>query len=370
MNSHDASAASPGQLTRNEVQILNGRIKPGLMDSDIRRYAGIHSRHISHPDNCEAVLQLYKDLWEIGRGQFWFRPQAFEIPEGSGEIRLNVEAMLPGVGSSNVVIISAHLDSTGDRDPAYRPEIDPAPGADDDASGIGGVLAAARAIVALSRVQRRGQPRAEIRFVLFNAEEQGQRGSRVYARDQRRLGAQINAVYQMDMIGYRKRGQRGFELHAGFAKNPDVQGSSLELAHQMVQVCTAIKHPLVPQVYFHRRRHRDPGQGFSDHTSFHAQGFPAVLITEDFFPGPAPLPAEGYPNEDYHTPDDRPDTLDTVYAASIARAVTAAAWHRATRIDGCREQHTQGKHGHDGDGAGHGEDEDEEHGDHDGTESE
>jgi leucyl aminopeptidase len=65
-----------------------------------------------------------------------------------------------------------------------------------------------------------GLPRRTIRFVLFNAEEQGLVGSGAYARNQAALGTPIVAVFQMDMIGFDVLPDRTFELHAGFTPPP------------------------------------------------------------------------------------------------------------------------------------------------------
>jgi hypothetical protein len=60
--------------------------------------------------------------------------------------------------------------------PGYQASVDSAPGADDDASGVAGVLSTARALLGLDAAL--SIPRREIRFVLFNAEEHGLVGSR------------------------------------------------------------------------------------------------------------------------------------------------------------------------------------------------
>ncbi|HEX2077997.1 MAG TPA: M20/M25/M40 family metallo-hydrolase [Longimicrobium sp.] len=318
-----------------EREILRNKIRRGQVERDIERYASIRSRHVSHPGNWEAVYQLYEDLYRAGGGHLWFRPQPFTLKDDKDEKRLNVEALLPGVRSPHVIIIACHLDCTAERDTAYIPRRGRAPGADDDASGMAGVLAATRAIVALSQAQQPGEPRAEIRFVFFNAEEQGQRGSQVYAKQQKQRAVPISAVYQMDMIGYRSKRNEVFELHVGFKRDPATEAASLKVAQHLTEVCEALELPLTPQIYYQRKRSRDPGQGFSDHTSFHRHGFPAVMISEDFFPGQETFPAPGDPNPDYHTPDDVIGNLDTRYTTNIAHAVTAAAWHRATRIGCC-----------------------------------
>jgi hypothetical protein len=367
MNHHHGAAETPRLLTEKELTVLKAEVRRRDVEDCIGQYADLHSRHVGHSHNHKAVKCLEDDLGKIGGGQLWVRRLPFRLRKrgdrkgvdkqsesgGGSQLTLsNVEAMLPGVCSPHVIIISAHLDCTGDRDPSFIPAVDRAPGADDDASGMAGVLAAARAIIALSKAQRPGEPRAEIRFVFFNAEEQAQRGSREYVKQQRKHAAPISGVYHLDMIGYRRQRNKVVQLHAGFKGNPDVQADSLELAHHMAEVCAHAEYPLIPQVYFHRRNHRDPGQGFSDHTSFHRRGYPAVMISENFFPGQGAMSAPGEPNPQYHTPDDLPGHVDVGYTATVARAVAAAAWHRATRIACCPPRHAAAGHQH-GEGAKH-----------------
>src|SRR5437867_4429211 len=57
-----------------------------------------------------------------------------------------------------------------------------------------------------------------------------------------------------------------------------------------------------------------PGIDFSDHRSYWAQGYPAVMVTDTAF----------YRNDRYHTPRDTPDTLDYRRMADVVRGV-----HRA-----------------------------------------
>ncbi|HYR09071.1 MAG TPA: M28 family metallopeptidase [Longimicrobium sp.] len=340
MNDHAAESGDV-LLSRKELAVIAREITRKRMEQDIRRYADnpkLESRHVEHGDNIEAVRMLLKDLRKIGRRQLWFREQPFVIRKDPKTQRENVEAMLPGINSDEVVIVAAHLDCTGERDPSYRPRRDRAPGADDDASGMAGVLAAARAIVTLAAAQDPGERRAEIRFVLFNAEELAQRGSRVYARREEKLGTPITAVYQMDMIGYRRRGATEFELHAGFKRNPAIEAASLRIARHLARVCEAANIPLTTQIYRQRGKTRDPGQGFSDHTSFHRRGYPAIMVSENFFPGQNAGEPPAQPNPDYHMPEDAIGNIDPGYATNIARAVTAAAWHWATRA-GCARSH-------------------------------
>src|SRR5262249_16178983 len=164
------------------------------------------------------------------------------------------------------------------------------------------------------------------RFVLFNAEEQGLIGSQAYARLSKSRGEPIVAVWQMDMIGYNKLEPRTWEVHAGFEASPAVEARSRRLADILRTVPPQVSADLPEVQVYHSATvpEGDPASRRSDHASFQAQGYPACVISEDFFVGPgadAPAPEE---NPQYHRPGDT--FIDEVYVADIARAIAAAAW--------------------------------------------
>ena len=102
----------------------------------------------------------------------------------------NIIARLPGLTRPDeIVVVSGHFDSTSNMPLVL------APGADDDASAIAGVLEAAW-IFREHRFER------TIEFMCFNAEEQGRRGSAAIADDYLAAGKDIVAVVNSDMIGY------------------------------------------------------------------------------------------------------------------------------------------------------------------------
>ena len=72
----------------------------------------------------------------------------------------------------------------------------------------------------------------------------------------------------------------------------------------------------------------DPGERRSDHSSFHFNGYTAILASEDLFAGPGPGAPPAEMNPQYHMPTDT--SINAGYAADIARLVTAAAWFTAT----------------------------------------
>lgn len=322
-----APAAEEPPLSEDDQRAF-GEITPQRIAADLARYTGtqpvddrgtyIRSRHILHADNALGVQTLVRDLQAVGNGSFTVRVHPFRH---EGRTLDNVEAELPGE-LDEFVLVTAHLDSTAAFSAGYDPVRDPAPGADDDASGTVGVLAIARVMAALSRIT---PPKRSIRFVLFNAEEHGLVGSKAYARDQAALAVPIVAVFQTDMIGYNRELPRTFELHAGFLPSADLQERSHVLAQRIVRAAQQVSPDLpAGQIYLsHGPLDRDPAEGRSDHTSFQRVGYPACAATEDFFVGPQPG-SDPEPNPNYHTTSDT--FVDVDYAADIVRAMGAAAW--------------------------------------------
>jgi bacterial leucyl aminopeptidase len=312
----------PPYLTPPEIDILQRVINAEKMHDRIARYAPDSiSRNSAHSGNTYAATELYQDLSRTGAPL-----RASQVPfDLRGRTLHNVEAVLPSAGRAGMLAVSAHLDSTGELDTGYRALIDPAPGADDDASGVAGVLLAARAMVRLAHAYPTVK-RREIRFVLFNAEEDGQVGSGHYVRALRAARANVLGAFQMDMIAFARGGQRAFEIHAGYADAEYIQEASVKLAKVIEHVCPAVSPGITPQILTTTRMLGDS----SDHASFHAESYPACVVTEDHLPGNG---GPGHPNPARHTADDVLDTakLNMKYAADVARAVAAAAWYHATR---------------------------------------
>jgi leucyl aminopeptidase len=285
--------------------------------ADITTFTSLVSRHVDHAGNAIAVQLLANLVAGMGRGYEVTTPI---FPSRENRMLKNVIARLPGRGTLKdyIVIVSAHLDSTGALDPGYQPRVDPAPGADDDASGMAGVLAAARAIGELASTWE--GPRCEIVFAFFNAEEQRQIGSFYYASEIV-SPSNVRGVYHLDMIGYNARNPpRTAELHAGASETSGVGESSQRLATR-VKASAAVVSPELQWLEFSGAD--DPALDFSDHTRFHQESIPACLICENFFGGMRDA------NLDYHLPEDTIENIDSSYAADIARAVAAAAWAHA-----------------------------------------
>src|SRR5208282_4604665 len=107
----------------------------------------------------------------------------------------SVIAVLPGATQPGKrIIVSAHYDSVNLRAKGDKAAEAPAPGADDDASGVAVVLELAR-VMSQYRFQK------TIVFIAFGGEEIGLVGSSRYASRAKANHEQIEAVFNNDIVG-------------------------------------------------------------------------------------------------------------------------------------------------------------------------
>jgi hypothetical protein len=284
----------------------------------------IRSRDAAAEDNVRVVDALARRFQDLG---LTVRRHPFPW---HGHRLFNVEAEHRVAGADSTVLITAHMDSTAgngvftdaDGEPRpYDPAVDPAPGADDDGSGTAAVMAAAECLTAL--LHHGKVPARSVRFVLFNAEEQGLVGSKYYARAAAAAGDRIAGVFQMDMIAGRQRGSAPvIEIHAGSLVPGPVVNASDELGGRVARAVPVIDPVVTVQQL---TGPDDPAVGRSDHASFHERGWAAVAVSEDLFATPDGTPGTG--TRQYHTPGDTllDEDHNPQFAATVAQSVTAAA---------------------------------------------
>ena len=328
------------KLSKVERDVLATAVSKATLERAISRVIGEEdgigrNRHVLCPVMDKVVERLASDLEDAGDGLIRVTLQRFHLSVGPTNLvqeqpivetvpLWNVIGELEG-HTDELVLVSAHLDSTSRC--SYRGTYDPArhdsPGADDDASGVAAVMCIAKAFSILFADRK---PQRTVRFVLFNAEEQGLHGSARYARLLADQKAAVAAVFQMDMIGYNGSAPNIFESHAGTTErwpvdDPELEERAVALARLIRCMSKHLAaHGLTilepAQVY----RSPDPAAGRSDHASLLSVGIPACLTSEDFFDG-FDLPRDRNPN--YHRAEDL--VIDVPYATSIARVVGAAA---------------------------------------------
>jgi hypothetical protein len=218
----------------------------------------------------------------------------------------NVYAVLKGADpaqSARRVLVTGHYDS---RNTDILNTHDPAPGANDDASGVAVSLECARVLAKLKLP-------STIVFVAVAGEEQGLNGSRHLAKLAKSEGWQLEAVLNDDIVGgdttpgdalQDKSAVRVFSEGVPSPATPegspdsiraihnlgsDSDAPSRELARAIAEVgqtyfathdihpkSGSTKEPFHPVMIFRADRYLRGG----DHSSFNQEGFPAVRLTE------------------------------------------------------------------------------------------
>lgn len=193
------------------------------------------------------------------------------------------EGKLPGT-----IVVGAHYDhlGMGGRYSLTPDKRVPHVGADDNASGVAGMLEIARALAA-----NRAQLKRDVLFLAFSGEETGVLGSTHFTHLRGDGGMkQIAAMLNLDMVG-RLRTSGLSVLGAESASEwADLVGAACEKAR--VQ-CTS----------------SGDGYGPSDHSPFYAAGVPVL----HFFTGA---------HSDYHKPSDTADTINAAGTAQVASIVS------------------------------------------------
>jgi hypothetical protein len=167
----------------------------------------VRSRSIHHPDLALAEDHVLTTLGalpglEVHTEDVEAVTALDGVPVTVSGLR-NIIADLPGTDPAlGTLVVSAHLDSTAKAEAGWDATTDPAPGADDDASGVAAVLGLAAAFASWEPGFLRS-----VRFVLFTAEEVGLQGSFAYVDALGAAGEDIDMVLQLDPIGYNGAGQ-------------------------------------------------------------------------------------------------------------------------------------------------------------------
>lgn len=220
--------------------------------------------------------------------------------------------------STPILEIGAHWDTVPD-----------SPGADDNASGVAGLLAIAQALAA----DPPPKARRRIRLCLFAEEEvPGCPGSTAHLARANERGDLIDGAIVLEMIGYRDAApgsQRFPETLASLAASagavpagghlPD-RGDFLAAVgdvgaeEYLTALTTAARGLGLPILPLAVPSGASGDAARSDHASYWAAGRPGVMITD----------TANFRNPHYHQPSDLPQTLDLDFATLTTRAVMGA----------------------------------------------
>jgi hypothetical protein len=276
--------------TPKPIADLLAQIDQAKLDEHMRVLASFQSRHPLHPGHAKAIAYLMEQLSAI--------PGVVvqDIPTAYNGVRLdNIFATinpLAGNGSEGFVggagMICAHFDSIANRTPGWRPAVDPAPGADDNATGTAALLEYARILAA-----ERASLRMPIVLAFFDGEEYFFKGSLAYLQS---LPQPIpyRWVINIDMVGFNPLADR-LDLIYYTAKSASLRDRVKE-ANQRYQIGVS---PLVEQL-------ATSEEFILDAAPFGlVGGIPSVALVQRYG-----LPDSTFPgNFSFHTVNDTPDKV-------------------------------------------------------------
>jgi hypothetical protein len=259
-------------------------------------------RSVEHAQNLQQAARYIAE--EFTRAGSTVSEQPYQV---EGRLYRNVIARF-GPESDERVVVGAHYDAFG-----------PFPGADDNASGVAGLLELAQ-LLSKTQLPRR------VELVAYALEEPPvfrgpSMGSVQHARWLKEQKIKVRAMLSLEMIGY-------FSDAHGSQKYP-VPGLSLIYGKRadFILVASRIRDTgLVRKVKRAMTAANDlpvhsinalsiiPGIDWSDHGSYWQQGYDAAMITDTSF----------YRNPHYHTAADVAGTLDYPRMAKVVQQVYAA----------------------------------------------
>jgi Zn-dependent M28 family amino/carboxypeptidase len=279
---------------------------------------------ISHPDRLQRDVEMlartfgprsFPDTEKLNLVAQYIRHQF----DASGAVTSEQTFVVSGKQYKNVIahfgpeageriVVGAHYDSYGDK-----------PGADDNASGVAGLLELARLLGAANLPM-------SVELVAYTLEEppvfrSPLMGSAVHAKSLKEKQIKVRAMICLEMIGY-------FSDESGSQQYP-VPGMSLFYPERGNYVAVVGSFGNIGLVRKVKRLMTEgsslpvrstnaprslPGIDFSDHANYWDLGYPAVMITDTAF----------YRNKNYHQHTDLADTLDYKRMAMVVDQVYAA----------------------------------------------
>jgi hypothetical protein len=266
-------------------------------DETAGRYRSRFAARYDLEDDIEPYLWNRLDVCSLptcdrfGQG---FRATIPAQYSGGDSLWVNLVLTKPGRATAAHYIVCAHYDAIAIRQPEWSWLSDPAPGADDNATGVAALLECARLVSKL-------ELDIGVTFALFSGEELGLQGSwafaQVLAPDDSVIG-----VINLDMVGYAS-GATLTEI------TYDVQ--SKWLSDLIAETASALD----PSIDVEPRDRT--GVATSDHASFWRVHVPGVMLSDRIDADGDPV----YPY--YHTLADTLGNIDTLQVQENTRLVVA-----------------------------------------------
>lgn len=290
--------------------LSNANLAANVQLADAENFS-VYLNQIIHPSafrNAQNVNELNRvSAWIKAQMQKFGIPCDFQPYVVDADMYRNVVCEL-NVGAARSVIVGAHYDVHGESQ-----------GADDNASGVAGVLEAARILS-----KEKSRLKHNVEFAFYTLQESpyfrtAKMGSAVHVREMQRDKNSIEGVLILEMIGYfdtqniqeYPTGLKFFyPAHGNFiAAISNLDSSSLASTY-----CDAMNQnkrlncqKLVAPSFV-------SGVDFSDHLNYWNANIPAILITDTAY----------FRNKNYHTPNDKVATLNLLKMKHVVDGVVLA----------------------------------------------
>ncbi|KXX80851.1 Leucine aminopeptidase 1 [Madurella mycetomatis] len=231
-----------------EVNPLLESVSNANPQSWLQTLTDFHNRHYNSSYGTEAGTWLFDVVKSVAAANpaitvAQFKHDSFDQP--------SIIAQIPGT-SSNLVIVSAHYDSTGGN-PTAR-----GPGADDNGSGVVAILEALRVLANAGGFQ----PRDTLEFHFYGGEEGGMLGSLEVFASYKAAGRTVLALVNQDMAGYSPSGK-------------------ISIFTDHVNSALTAYARVVAEAYVGETTSGKCGYGCSDHQSAMVHGFPAAYVCDE-----------------------------------------------------------------------------------------
>lgn len=264
-----------------------------LMDVQILASDSLEGRRTGTSGGKKAkayLLSRFSDVGLKGYTEDYCHP--FDLDQESGA---NLIGYIPGK-TDQVIVISAHYDHLGVQDGKIFN------GADDNASGVAGILAIAEAF-------KNSKPNHTLVFVAFDAEEQGLIGSKVFTTNPPIPLDRIRLNINLDMIAHNNQN----EIYAA-------GGFHYEM---VVPIIKKVNELSIVNVI---AGHDSPGTGWndwtnsSDHGPFHSKKIPFIYFGVEDHP-------------DYHKPTDDYEKINEDFFIEVVKMIIETVMIADQEID-------------------------------------
>lgn len=271
-------------------------------------------RYAGDSIKTEFALSFITERLESYGYEVRFEPGEFTIDDVP---QVNVIAELRGSEEPNVICeIGAHYDT-----------VEGSPGADDNGSGVIGVLEVARVLA--------GAPVARtIRFCFFSAEETGLDGSRAHVEQAlERTDESIDGILVLEMIGYATDEENSQDapirvpVIASLPYTGDficvVGNFSSGGIGNIFEACADAYTPELPYYSANRIGGFFADAARSDHSPYWEAGLRGIMLTD----------TANFRNPHYHRESDTVDKINFDFMTAVTRAAAATMLHWAGTVE-------------------------------------